>query len=269
MRTLDKLVAEASEGELSFPTHADVAFRVRLALDDPELHIAQAARIIQAEPLLAARVVAIGNSVTFNRTGTPVADVRSAVARLGLQFVRALATSLVMRQMAGSLKSPIYQHLGVRLWEHTVHVAALSHALAGHFNIGNADTAMFAGLIHEVAGFYLIARSDAYPALFADGSLLTKDAESTIGRAVLNALTVPPEVEAAIEILWEGEPVVYPPRLLGDVLCLANQATPILSPLQRPEPETPPLPPEALELLMALQDKCGDEMSAMTSALRY
>jgi HD-like signal output (HDOD) protein len=61
MNALEKILAEGAEGEITFPTHADVAFRVRLALDDPELHVAKAAQIVQAEPLLAARVVAVAN----------------------------------------------------------------------------------------------------------------------------------------------------------------------------------------------------------------
>jgi HD-like signal output (HDOD) protein len=269
VRTLDRIIAEVVRGEVTFSTHADVAFRVRLALDDPELHIAKAAQIIQAEPLLAARVVALANSVVFSRNGTLVADVRNGVARLGLQFVRALATALVMRQMAGSLKSPVYQALGVRLWEHTVHVAALAHALAGHFGTVSADTALFAGIVHEVGGFYLISRSDAYPDLFTDDSLLTREAEATVGKAVLAALAVPDEAVAAIEALWQDGPVVFPPRTLGDLLRLANQLTPILSPLQRPEPEETALPAEANSMLAAILEQSSDEMGAMTSALRY
>jgi HD-like signal output (HDOD) protein len=269
MRTLDRIVSEVAQGEVSFPTHADVAFRVRLALDDPDLHVAKAAQIIQAEPLLAARVVALANSVAFSRNGIPVADVRSGVARLGLRFVRALATALVMRQMAGSLKSPVYQALGVRLWEHTVHVAALAHVLARHNRIGSPDTALFAGIVHEVSGFYLISRSDAYPDLFADGSLLSREAETGVGLAVLAALAVPAEVVSAIAALWRGGPVVFPPRTLGDLLCLANRLTPILSPLQRQEPEDSILPVEANSVLADILEQSGDEMGEMTSALRY
>jgi HD-like signal output (HDOD) protein len=269
VHTLDKVVAELAQGEVTFPTHADVAFRVRLALDDPELHIAKAAQIIQAEPLLAARVVAVANSVAFSRNGSAVADVRSGVARVGLQFVRALATALVMRQMAGSLKSPVYQALGVRLWEHTVHVAALAHALAGHYRVVSADTALFAGMMHEVSGFYLISRSDAYPDLFADGSLLTKEAEAIVGRAVLASLAVPDDVVAAIESLWRAAPIDFPPRMLGDLLSLANRVTPILSPLQRPEPDELSLPAEVDDVLAVILEQSSDEMGAMTSALHY
>ncbi|MBU1235459.1 MAG: HDOD domain-containing protein [Gammaproteobacteria bacterium] len=269
MNTLENVVTEIEREEVSFPTHADVAFRVRLALDDPDIPLGKAAQVIVAEPLLAARVVAVANSVAFNRSGIPVADVRGAVARLGLKFVRGLATAVVMRQMAGSIKSPVYQGLAVRLWEHTVHVAALSHLLAARFGLA-PDVAMFAGIVHEVSGFYLISKSDTRNDLFADGSLLTLDAERRVGGAVLAALAVPAEVVAAIKALWEEGPLRYPPETLGDLLRLANQLTPIRSPLQPVvEGMELALDPDGEAQLAEILDQSSEELEALTSALRY
>lgn len=270
MSALEHVVMEIERGEVSFPTHADVAFRVRLALDDPDIPLAKAAQVIVAEPLLAARVVAVANSVAFSRSGIPVADVRGAVARLGLKFVRGLATAVVMRQMAGSIKSPAYQSLAVRLWEHTVHVAALAHLLAARFGMA-PDVAMFAGIVHEVSGFYLISRTDTRNDLFADGSLLTPDAERRVGGAVLAALAVPGEVVTAIEALWRDGPLRYPPSNLGDLLRLANQLTPIQSPLQPSGSESADLAldPEGEKQLTEILERSSDELEALTAALRY
>ncbi len=270
MSALENIVTEIEQGEVSFPTHADVAFRVRLALDDPEIPLAKAAQVIVAEPLLAARVVALANSVAFSRSGIPVADVRGAVARLGLKFVRGLATAVVMRQMAGSLKSPAYQSLAARLWEHTVHVAALAHLLAARFRLA-PDVAMFAGIVHEVSGFYLISRTDTRHDLFADGSLLTTDAERRVGGAVLAALAVPAEVVAAIEPLWQDGPLRFPPQNLGDLLRLANELTPIRSPLQAPAAAEMELAigPDGEKQLAEILEQSSDELEALTTALRY
>lgn len=267
--TLDKIIAEVSRGEVTFPTHADVAFRVRLALDDPDIHMAKAAQIVQAEPLLSARVVALANSVAFNPGGQPVTEVRSAVTRLGVRFVRALATAIVMRQMAGNLKSPEFRSLSERLWEHTAHVAALANVIARRFQRSMSDMALFAGIVHEVGGFYLISRSDAYPDLLADGSVLTPEAEMAIGRAVLKALAVPEEVVAAVEAVWQPKPTGYPPATLGDILCLANNLTPILSPLQMPDIQVLPADSQSIALLAEILEQSGDEMGALTTALRY
>jgi HD-like signal output (HDOD) protein len=269
---LGLVLDEIGRGEVSFPTHADVALRVRLALDDPDLDVARAAQIIQAEPLLATRVVAVANSIAFNRTGARVADVKTAVTRVGIRLLRALATAVVMRQMAGGMRSPKSRQLAARLWEHTAHVAALSHILAGRFVRGAAEIALFAGMVHEVSGFYLISRNDAHPELFADdGALQAMSAEAAVGRAVLNALAVPEEVVDAVSTLWDDGPQVFPPATLGDVLRLANGLTPILSPLQGAAAVPSPL---AIDLgaerqLAEILDQSSDELEAMTAALRY
>lgn len=266
-----KIIAELGDGEVCFPTHADVAFRVRLALDDPDIHLVKAAQIVQAEPLLAARVVALANSVAFNRAAAPVADVRSAVARLGLKFVRALATAVVMRQMAAGVQSPAARALAVRLWEHTAHVAALAHVLARHFSRQVPDAALFAGIVHEVGGFYLIAQMDAHPGLLADGGVLPADAGVAVGEAVMRALAVPADVLTAVEFLWHPTSAAFPPATLGDLLVLANRLTPIASPLEAPEPESlPPVENSAAEALLAeILEESAEEMDALTSALRY
>lgn len=271
MPALEKLIAELERGEVAFPTHADVALRVRLALDDPDLHVAKAAQLIQAEPLLASRVVAVANSVVFNRNGVSVADVRSGVTRLGLKFVRALATAVVMRQMAGGLRSPAFRKLATQLWEHTVHVAALSHLLAARFLPRLGETALFAGLVHEVGGFYLISRADESSEVLGEGTFLDRDSERRIGSAMLAALAIPAEVARGIEVLWQPGTAAFPPTGLGDLLKLANGLTPIRSPLERPDAagEAIPPDPEAGAQLAEILEQSGDQLDGLTKALRY
>jgi HD-like signal output (HDOD) protein len=185
--------------------------------------------------------------------------------------IRALATAVVMRQMAGNSRSPVYRNLAERLWEHTTHVAALAHLLAMRFNRALADQALFAGIVHEVGGFYLISRSDDYPDVFAGGAVLAPDDEMAIGRAVLLALAVPDEVAAAIEALWQPGSAPMPPATLGDLLCLADRLTPILSPLTMPggEPRQIAADAETMALLAEVLEQSGEEMGSLTAALRY
>src|SRR5450830_1220547 len=85
---LKKLVLEAGQGELAFQTHAAVTLRVQRALDDPDISVEAIAKLIQAEPVLAAKVVAVANSAAFNSSGRAITDVISAVSRLGFRTVR-------------------------------------------------------------------------------------------------------------------------------------------------------------------------------------
>lgn len=231
---LDQIAEAACGDDLIFPTTTEMAFRVQRLLDDPDCSIDQLARLVQTDPLLATRVVAVANSAIYQRGGRAVADVRSAVSRLGFNTLRALAAAVVVRQMEGMARTPEHRQLAVRLWEHTAHVAALAQVIARRVTRVNPDTAFFAGIIHEVGGFYLISRAADYPGLLdgAHGSLLawSETGEAALGRTVLGQLGAPAAVMEAIEEMWQGY-LVMPPHSLADTLLLADHLAPLESPL--------------------------------------
>jgi len=228
---LDKITGEAERGELTFPTHGEMALRVRHAIEDPNCSVDQLARLVLAEPLLAARVVAVANSVAYNRSGRSVTDVRKAVSLIGFNALRALATAVVVRQMESMCRLPVHRAMASRLWEHTTHVAALSHVIARRVTRQDPETAFFAGIVHEVGGFYLIAQADQAPGVL-DGPLPEREgeAEAKVGLAVLTLLAVPESVVTAIEALWDGY-LAMPPASLGDTLLLADRLASVESPL--------------------------------------
>jgi HD-like signal output (HDOD) protein len=228
---LARLAAEATKGEAVFATHADMALRVRRALDDPDCSLDQLAQLVRAEPLLAARVVAMANSVVYNRSGRVTTDIRHAVASIGFKALNGLAVALVVRQMEAMTKDDAHRALAARLWEHTAQVASIAYVLARRVTHQDADTAFFAGIVHEVGGFFLISRASSFPGLL-DGPLQGwyRRGEIQLGRALLKALAVPQQVVDAIEVMWKGY-LSVPPETLGDTLLLAQQLAPVDSPL--------------------------------------
>jgi HD-like signal output (HDOD) protein len=126
---LRSIATELDHGEVTFPTNALVALKLQHALGDPDCHADTATRLIKAEPLLSAKVVALANSTVFNPSGRPITDVRTAVLRLGFRYLRSLAAAVVTRQLAVPL-SATDRELAARLWEHTAHVAALAQIIA-------------------------------------------------------------------------------------------------------------------------------------------
>lgn len=228
---LDKIIADATRGEMIFPTHAEIALRVQRALDNPDCSIDQLSKLISAEPILSARVVSIANSVAYNPSGSTMSDVRSAVSRLGFSTLRTMATAVIVRQMQGMSHSTEHRLLAGRLWEHTAHVAALARVIARRVTKQDPEAAFFAGIVHEVGGFYLISRASAFPGMLESGLATWYDeGEAPIGRAVALALGVPANISEGLSALWGGY-LAMPPQTLGDTLLLADQLSPIESPL--------------------------------------
>ncbi|TXI17997.1 MAG: HDOD domain-containing protein [Nitrosomonas sp.] len=243
---LSVLADEVEQGRLVFPTSANAAIKIKEKLEDPDCNLDSVIRFIQIEPLLSTKVVAIANSVVFNRSGRKITDVRSAVTLIGMRTIRNLATAIVVQQLAGSqLKSPI----ATQLWKHSAHVAALAQVIARRVTAQDPDTAMFAGMIHEISWFYLLAREKHYPGL-VDESLASAwssdedleneselECEIKIGTAILKALLVPKPVLESIICLWEGY-LAFPPNTLGDTLLFADQLAPVKSPFALPSHQT-------------------------------
>ncbi|MEW6165961.1 MAG: HDOD domain-containing protein [Pseudomonadota bacterium] len=269
-----RIAEETTRGELVFPTGAEMGLRIKRALDDPDCSADQAAKLIQADPLLAARVVAVANSVAYNRSGREISDLRQAVARLGFNTLRSLTMSMIVRQMSGRAgQPPELQRLSHQLWEHTAHVAALAHVIARRVTRKDPETALFAGILHEVAGFYLIARAQEYPELLDKETDGWQDAgEALVGAALLEVLEVPEAVATAIGDMWQGY-LAIPPTSLGDTLLLAEELAPVPSPLywtpeQDAEAGTPrieiSLDEETLSSILA---ESADEVASLIGAL--
>ncbi|MGV8711052.1 MAG: HDOD domain-containing protein [Nitrosomonas sp.] len=239
---LSVLANEIEQGRLVFPTSTNTAIKIKKTLEDPDCSLDAVIRLVQAEPLLSTKIVAIANSIVFNRSGKKITDVKSAVTLIGMRTVRNMATAVVVQQLAGSQAK---NELVSQLWKHSAHVAALAQVIAHRITHQDPDTAMFAGIIHEISWFYLLAREKHYPGLIDENvasswnsneDLEDKtevECEVKIGTALLHALSVPDPVIASIVYMWQGD-LAFPPASLGDTLLCADQLASIKSPFASP-----------------------------------
>jgi len=270
LEALKLVVAQAQRGELVFATSVAAAARIHNALSDPDIHVAAATRLLQTEPLLAARCVAMANSAAYQRSGPPITDVGSAVSRLGLRTVTTLAEALIVRQMAGAPKDPAQQAVVSHLWEHTAHVASLSRLIARRVTHLDPETALFAGLVHEVGNFYLLSRSSEYPALLAsEHEPEEEEFDIAINRAVVERLALPQSIVEALEVVWLGY-VASPCVSLGDTVALAKALAPVDSPLVKLQNSRQIAPFDMMigdDMLTGILQDSKDEVDSLTRAL--
>ncbi|MFZ6751071.1 HDOD domain-containing protein [Undibacterium sp. Ren11W] len=237
-QALSRIVEQVRQGELIFPTNVNASIKIQEALNDPDCGIETAANLVITEPLLAARLVAIANSVAYSRFGGGVTNVKTAVTILGFTTLRSIVISVVIRQLSLAISDPQLRMKANQLWEHSANVAALAHVIAKKINHADYETAMFAGIVHEIAGFYLLSRAHEFPMLLdtensssGDVDEIVASPEAIIGQAVLKKLMVPSVVIKAVENLWNGL-LVLPPVSLGDILMVANDLASVISPLE-------------------------------------
>lgn len=227
-QAIQALVRQAFQGELVFPANMATSLQLQRALDDPDCHLATIADRVVAEPLIAARVVAIANSVAFTRFGGRVESVRTAILQLGLLPLRALVALIVVRQIAEQITDPALKERADVLWRHCAQVAALAKVLAREFTNLDPEAALFTGIVHEIDGFYLLSRAARQKDLLTEE--IDNPSRVTLSAGVLQALKVPKMVADAV-IARFSAPLTLPPKSLADILILANRLAKSPSPL--------------------------------------
>jgi HD-like signal output (HDOD) protein len=196
------LALEMSAGKIEIPSFPDVAVRIRKVLADENCDTAQIARVVSAEPAMAARLLQMANSAALNPNGSRITELKSAIARIGFSNVRTASLAYAMDQIKNvPALQPIRRPLN-ELWERSVKVAAMAFVVARRWTKINADQALLTGLMHGMGRVYILTRAVKYQALFADaGSYqqIVRDWNTPIAKAVLESWEIAPAIIEAVE----------------------------------------------------------------------
>ncbi len=196
-----QLLQDLNSGKLSLPTLPEVAIKVRDVVNDPNASATDMANIIVTDAALSAKLIKVANSPLF-RGQREVDSVQMAVARLGVNLIRNLVTSLMMKQLFNA-KSPKLVKKVRDLWEYNSQIAAISHVLGSTCPTVASDETMLAGLIHNIGALPVLMRADEQPELLEYPDVLDNLVEkltSPIGQKILEAWHFP---QSLIEIATE------------------------------------------------------------------
>ncbi len=219
------LATELSSGEVELPGFPEIVARVRRTLADENVSTDTVARVVGAEPVIAARLLRMANSAALNPTGKPIAELRTAILRVGLNVVRSTTIAFAVQQLR---KAPELRGLEKPLdllWRRSVLVASLSHLLARRFGHASPDTALLAGVLHGIGRLYILTRASRHPALFADVAsyqAIERDWHLQIACALLEHWGIAEEIVQAVR---ESEDYARESRgalSLSDVLVAAT-----------------------------------------------
>jgi HD-like signal output (HDOD) protein len=220
------LANELSQGQVDLPSVPEVVIRLQRALSDEGASNETIVLLLGSEPVLAAKLMNMANSAALNPSERRIADLRTAVARVGFNIVRSAALSFAVEQLR---KAAEFQHLIPQLdvlWKGSVQIAALSHVIARRFSSLNGDTALLTGLMHNVGRIYILTRASKFPALIADPltfNSISRDWHMNVARAVLENWRMPEEIADAVGGYEDMDRELRGPVTLTDVLSLAVQ----------------------------------------------
>jgi putative nucleotidyltransferase with HDIG domain len=222
---LDQVAAD----RIALPAMPRVATRAFTLLRKRDFSLTEVAAVIETDPVVAARLVHLANSVAF-ATFTKLESVLACVTRLGARELSFFLMETAARQLV-ECHDPRIAQMCDGLWEHSLSVAILSHDLVEALPGLDAEAAYLAGLLHDI-GRPVVAEM----LLDAEGRLLGKrvdhwimpskwlgiitQCERTVGLAVTRAWTLPDSVIDAVGLCEQYDE--ERPYRLSNVVRLAN-----------------------------------------------
>jgi HD-like signal output (HDOD) protein len=197
---LTQLAAEVSSGTVNLPCFPDIVIRIRRALADPNTTPDQTVTIVGAEPRLAGRLLQTANSAAFNQTGKPLTDLRTAITRLGHQFVQSAAMAFAVQQLKDEKSLSSIARLMNELWLESIAAASICRDVARRTKI-NPEEAFLTGLLHGMGRLYIMVRAVGKlgalrdPKSFMD---IVTEWHASIGKAVLENWGFAEEIVVAV-----------------------------------------------------------------------
>lgn len=218
-------IAEGLSGDVVLPTHAPVHFRILQDLNDPRLDLAALLRRALTEPFLAARLGAIGLAAQGPASPARPLDLAGAVAAAGEARIRHLLRATTQEQIKNAKHLPGVQALSRALWRHSLRNASAARVISARLTDIDPDTAMLAGLVHDIGAFYVLFQATRFEALRARPDLvrsLVGQWHEGAGHALLLALGLPRAFADAIQEHDLPKREGDAPRSLAEVVHLAT-----------------------------------------------
>lgn len=204
---------DVQQGQVPIPSLPNIVVQIYRVINDEDADARKIARVIQADPAITGRLLYTANSSFYRRTRS-VESCTEAVVRLGPPAVRNLVTTFVMRELFHS-RVPTIQHYVKNLWAHSAMVAAICFNLARATPRMNPDTALLAGLLHDIGALCVLGYAEGHPEVLEDGEKLAgviATFRGELGAEVLRRWNLPAAVvNAALDAEdWHRDPQPEP-----------------------------------------------------------
>jgi HD-like signal output (HDOD) protein len=220
-----QLAADLSGPAIELPSYPKVALRVQKLLTEENVTSDSIVRVLGAEPTLVGRILTLCNSAAHNPSGRPVADLRTAILRLGFDSLRSAVISFAMAQQREAPAFKAIQNPMRALWEHSVEVSALCFVLARLENRYNPDAALLTGVVSGVGKLYILTRASGHPQLFGDPTAygeIVRNWHAEIAQAVLEQWQMAEEIVRAVRDFQDVDSEIRRNPNLADLLAAAH-----------------------------------------------
>jgi HD-like signal output (HDOD) protein len=161
-----KIYLSVKSDETVLPALPEIIVSLRKKLNDPNCTIKIAANVLKSDPGLTAYIMRVSNSARY-MFGSPPRDLEAAVMRMGLTTTANLATAHATKAMFHTTV-PKARKLMMNSYKKATKMSILCYLLADKLPGFNADEAMLAGLLQDIAIPPLLIKLVERPEIFDD-----------------------------------------------------------------------------------------------------
>src|SRR5512142_1654311 len=142
------LLKRIQTDQLFLPSMPAMAVKIMEVLRDPDAGMKEVAKLLEKDPVLAARSLRMATSAAF-AGGTKRITLQEALARLGTKALKSLLVEASAQKLFVSRNPQINDQLKA-LCEHSVAVGSLARDVLALTGEGDSESAYLAGLLHDV-----------------------------------------------------------------------------------------------------------------------
>ncbi len=221
-RILYELILELQQGNFVLPSLPSVATKIRETVADENSGADDIARVIMADPSIAAKIIKASNSALYQRR-KKAEDCKTAVVSLGTKVTVQLVTSFALKELFNT-SNPMLEKRMKKLWEHSIEIAAISYVLAKVTPGFDSEHAMLAGLIHDIGNIAILNKATDHPLIMDSEEHLDKvihKMHAQVGSSILRRWDFS---EDFISVTDETENWMYDENEKPNIIDIVNMA---------------------------------------------
>ena len=139
------------------PALPPVVHEFEAILQNPDYALTQVVEVLGKDPILAARLLQMANSVHFSR-GMKIDDLHRAVSSLGISRTRKMVLFICALNHFQYPKK--YHRHALNIIDHSIQCGKLAGLIAERLAPGQVSTAVTAGLLHDIGKLVFLASLD-------------------------------------------------------------------------------------------------------------
>ncbi len=125
-----------------------MALRLKKALEEPDITIAEIVKIVQFDASIVAKLIQMANGV-FYASETPITNCHNAVIRLGLDGTRRVVMGISVKQLFYCQNQQLMSMMQTN-WRNSIYLSSLCFVLAKESKVVSPEDALLAGLICDI-----------------------------------------------------------------------------------------------------------------------